>query len=68
MEKIAIPKTVYALCVAFAYGLLAYFWPAVPFDQETFSLVIVAILGGVGVEVSTEVKALRAVMKSRNLL
>ena len=68
MQKISIPKAVYVLCVAFAYGLLAYFWPDVPFDQGTFSLVVIAILGAAGVEGASQVKAIEAKLIERGLL
>jgi hypothetical protein len=63
-----IPKTIYALAVTFVYGLIAYFWPAVPFDQAVFSLVVIAVLSAVGIEVSAEVKKLRSELRERGLL
>ena len=63
-----IPKTIYALVIAFAYGLIAYFWPDVPFDQNIFSLVVMAALTALGVEVSEEVQSVKSDLRKNGFL
>ena len=65
---VTIPKTIYVLAIAFLYGLIAYFWKEVPFDQTVFSLVVIAILGKLGFDVGAEVRALRSDLKARGIL
>lgn len=64
----SVPKSLFALGAAFLYGLVAYFWPDVPFDQDTFALVVVAVLGWLGVEVRQGVNALRSDLVNRGAL
>ena len=66
--KVSIPAPLYALGIAFLYGLIAFFWPDVPFDQGVFSLVIVAVLGWLGVSVDAQVKAMRSELMRNGLL
>lgn len=63
-----IPKAIYALVITFAYGLIAYFWPDVPFSQDVFSLIVIAALGALGVEISAEVREVKSAMKRNGFM
>jgi hypothetical protein len=72
--SITIPNSIYALVIAFLYGIIAQFWPQwfpnipLPVSQDVFSSIVLVILGWLGIEVSSQVTALRAELWKAGLL